>query len=117
MRYVQITIGQENCSSPGARILVNQSQCSLRMYSVVLLIVGRLDLDGQSFALIGLHESDAASDWLLIKRDCIGTKACRESSYKINRRDFSINWKDDVNLPFKNQRSLRKIQKTSSGPY
>ncbi len=32
------------------------------------LFVGRLDLDGQSFAPIGLHKIDAASDWLLIKR-------------------------------------------------
>ncbi len=32
-----------------------------------VLIVGRLDVDGQSFAPIGLHKIDAASDWLLIK--------------------------------------------------
>jgi hypothetical protein len=36
-----------------------------------VLIVGRLDVDGQSFAPIGLHKIDAASDWLLIKRHCI----------------------------------------------
>ncbi len=30
------------------------------------------DVDGQSFAPIGLHKTDAASDWLLIKRHCIG---------------------------------------------
>ena len=35
-----------------------------------LLIVGRLDVDGQSFAPIGLHKMDAASDWLLIKCHC-----------------------------------------------
>ncbi len=39
-----------------------------------VLIVDRLDVDGQSFAPIGLHKIDAASDWLLIKRHCIGTK-------------------------------------------
>jgi hypothetical protein len=39
-----------------------------------VLIVGRLDVDCQSFAPIGLHKSDAASDWLLIKCHCIGTK-------------------------------------------
>jgi hypothetical protein len=33
-----------------------------------VLIVVRLDLDGQSFAPIGLHKIDAASDWLLAKR-------------------------------------------------
>ncbi len=26
---------------------------------------------GQSFAPIGLHKTDAASEWLLIKRHCI----------------------------------------------
>jgi hypothetical protein len=28
-----------------------------------VLIVGRLDVDGQTFAPIGLHKTDAASDW------------------------------------------------------
>jgi hypothetical protein len=36
-----------------------------------VLIVRRLDVHGQSFAPIGLHKIDAASDWLLIKRVCI----------------------------------------------
>jgi len=39
-----------------------------------VLIVGGLDVDGQSCTPIGLHKTDAASDWLLIKRHCIGTK-------------------------------------------
>ncbi len=39
-----------------------------------VIIVSRLDMDGQSFAPIDLHKTDAASDWLLIKRQCIGTK-------------------------------------------
>ncbi len=39
-----------------------------------VLIVGRLDLDGQSFDPIGLLKTDAASDWLFIKHHCIGTK-------------------------------------------
>ncbi len=39
-----------------------------------VLIVGGLGVDGQSFAPIGLHKIDAASDWLLIKRHCIGMK-------------------------------------------
>jgi hypothetical protein len=38
-------------------------------------IVGQLDVDGQSFAPTGLHKTDAASDWLLIKHHCIGTNA------------------------------------------
>ncbi len=47
------------------------------MRQVVLtdvLIVGRFDVDGQSFAPIGLHKTDAASDWLLINCHCIGMK-------------------------------------------
>jgi len=39
-----------------------------------VLIVGRLDVHHQSFAPIGLHKIDAASDWLLIKWACIGMK-------------------------------------------
>ena len=43
-----------------------------------VLIVGRLDVDEQSFAPIGLHKIDAASDWLLIKRLCIGMEGLPE---------------------------------------
>ena len=43
-----------------------------------VLIVGRLDVDDPSFAPIGLHKIDAASDWLLIKRHCIGMKGLPE---------------------------------------
>jgi hypothetical protein len=43
-----------------------------------VLIVGRLDVHGQSCAPIGLHKTDAASDWLV-------QKACRVFSYKTNR--------------------------------
>jgi hypothetical protein len=32
------------------------------------LIIGRLYVDGQSFAPIGLHKTDSASDWLLTER-------------------------------------------------
>ena len=39
-----------------------------------VLIVGFLDVDGQSFAPFGLHKIDAASDWLLIKQHCNGMK-------------------------------------------
>jgi hypothetical protein len=37
-------------------------------------IVGRLDVDGQTFAPVDLHKTGAASDWLLIKRHCIDMK-------------------------------------------
>jgi hypothetical protein len=43
------------------------------MYSVVLL--GRLDVDAQSFAPIGLHKANAAYDGLLLKRQRIGPKS------------------------------------------
>ncbi len=39
-----------------------------------VLIVGRLDVYSQSFAAIGLHKIDAATDWLLIKWHCIVMK-------------------------------------------
>ncbi len=39
-----------------------------------VLIVGRLDVDGQNVTPIGLHTIDAASDWLLIKWHSIGMK-------------------------------------------
>jgi hypothetical protein len=38
-----------------------------------VLLVGRLDVDGRSFAPIGLHKTDA-SDWWLLKRHYIGMK-------------------------------------------
>ncbi len=48
-----------------------------------VLIVGRLDVYGQSFAPVGLHKIDAASDWLLINVTALLQKASRESSYKL----------------------------------
>ncbi len=39
-----------------------------------VLIVGGLDVDSQRFASIGLHKTDAASDWLFIKHHCMGAK-------------------------------------------
>jgi hypothetical protein len=39
-----------------------------------VLIVGWLNVHSQSFAPIGLHKIDAASDWLLSKRVFIGMK-------------------------------------------
>jgi len=44
------------------------------VFTTDVLIVGRLDVDGQIFSPIGLHKTDAASDWLLIKRHSIGRK-------------------------------------------
>jgi hypothetical protein len=44
-------------------------QAVRQMVFTDVLIVRR-----QSFAPIGLHKTDAAFDWLLIKRHCIGMK-------------------------------------------
>ena len=58
-----------------------------------VLIVGRLDVHGQSCAPIGLHKKDAASDWLV-------EKACRVFNYKTNR----ITWAIGVILAFTGER-------------
>ncbi len=55
-----------------------------------VLIVGRLDVDSQSFAPIGLHKIDAACDWLLIKWRCIGTKGLPEVQVQNNRTTVAI---------------------------
>jgi len=49
-------------------------QAVSQMVFTDVLIVGRLDVGGLSFASIHLHKSDAAFDWLLLKRLCIGMK-------------------------------------------
>jgi hypothetical protein len=49
-------------------------QAVRQMVFTDVLIVGRLDVDSQSFVPIGLHKKDAASDWLLIKQHYIGMK-------------------------------------------
>ncbi len=55
-----------------------------------VLIVGRLDVDGQSFAPIGVHKIDPSSDWLLIKRHSNGMEGLPEFRYKINRITAAI---------------------------
>ncbi len=49
-----------------------------------VLIVGRLDVDGKSFAPIGLHKIDAASD-LVAHKKSLYTKGLPGVQYKINR--------------------------------
>jgi hypothetical protein len=121
----------ESCSSPGARILVSQSQSSLLMYSVVLLSVGQFDVDGQSFAPIGLHKTDAASDWFLIKWHCTGwanlKRPTASTSYLYTKglpgvqlqnsldsisywHDFSINRKEDVKWILKTRGASEKFK-------
>ncbi len=66
-----------------------------------VLIIGRLDVDGQSFAP-GLQKTDADSDWLLKKGHCISMKGLpgvqlqNKSENSSYRRDFSIYRKEDV---------------------
>jgi hypothetical protein len=43
-------------------------QAVRQVFFTDVLIIGRLYVDGQSFAPIGLHKTDSASDWLLIER-------------------------------------------------
>ena len=50
-----------------------------------VLIVGRLDVDGQSFSPIGVHKIDPSSDWLLIKQHSHGMEGLLGVRYKINR--------------------------------
>jgi hypothetical protein len=49
-------------------------QAVLQVVFTDVLIVGRLEVDGQSFAPIGLHKIDVSSEWLIIKRHCLGMK-------------------------------------------
>jgi hypothetical protein len=80
-----------------------------------VLIVGRLNMDGQSCAPIGLHKTDAASDWLLIKR--IGTKGLpgvqlqNLLDYIGYPRDFSIYRKEDVLYQLKIRCTSEKSKK------
>jgi hypothetical protein len=55
-----------------------------------VLIVGRLDVDGQSFAPIGVHKIDPSSDWLLIKRHSNGMEGLLGVQIKINRITAAI---------------------------
>ncbi len=59
---------------PARSIKSCSMQAVRQVVSTDVLIVGRLDVDGQSFAPIGLHKIDVASGWLLTKRLCIGMK-------------------------------------------
>jgi hypothetical protein len=61
-----------------------------------VLIVGRLDVHGQSFAPIGMHKIDAASDWLLRKRVCIGMKGL--PGVQLQNQSDNSRKKDVLNL-------------------
>ena len=58
--------------------MLHRMQAVRQVVFTDVLIVGRLDVDGQSFAPIGLHKIDAASDWLLIKQPSNGMKGLPE---------------------------------------
>ncbi len=70
----------------------------------------------QSFAPIGLHKTDTASDWLLIKRHCIGMKGLpgvQLQYYSDNcsyRRDFSIYRKEDILFQLKIRGASKKLK-------
>ncbi len=70
----------------------------------------------QSFAPIGLHKTDAASDWLFIKQPCSGTKGLpgaqiqNLSDNRSCRRDFSIYRKEDVLFQLKIRGAFEKFK-------
>jgi len=47
-------------------------------------------VDDESFVPTGLHKTNSASVWLLIKRTELVWNACQEFSYKINRKTAAI---------------------------
>ncbi len=55
-----------------------------------VLIVCRLDVDGQSFAPIGGHKIDPSSDWLLIKQHSNGMEGLPGVQIKNNRITAAI---------------------------
>ncbi len=52
--------------------MLHRMQAVRQVVFTDVLIVCRLDVDGQSFAPIGIHKIDPSSDWLLIKRHSNG---------------------------------------------
>ncbi len=73
-----------SCYSESAFVILNRRNIGIikscirravrQMVFTDVLIVGQLDVDGHSFSPIGLHKTDAASDWLLLKHHCTDRK-------------------------------------------
>ncbi len=53
------------------QVVFTDVQITIRQRVAVLPVLADI---GQNFAPIGLHKTDTASDWLLIKQHCIGEK-------------------------------------------
>jgi hypothetical protein len=49
------------------QVVFTDVQITIRQRTAVLLVL-------RALLLLALHKTDAASDWLFIKRHCIGTK-------------------------------------------
>ncbi len=79
-----------------------------------VLNVVRLDVDGHSFAPIGLNQKDAASDWLLIKHHCIYERLAGSLVIKLiglsNQCDFSIYRQEDVFFQLKIRGASEKFK-------
>jgi hypothetical protein len=81
-----------------------------------VLIVGRLDMDVQSFAPISVHKIDPSSDWLLIKRHSNGMEGLpgvQIQNYSDNctyRRDISIYRNEDVLFQLKIRGASEKFK-------
>jgi hypothetical protein len=87
------------CTVPAVRqVVFADVQITIRQRVAVLPVLGYC----QSFAPIGLNKTDAASDWLLIKRHYLGKKGLPEVQvqkkldYISYRRHFSIYRKEYV---------------------
>ncbi len=65
---------------------------------------------GQSFDPIDFHKTEVASDWLLIKRHCIGMKGLPGVQLQSYRRDFSIYRKEDDLFQLKIRGASKKFK-------
>ena len=81
----------------------------MQVVGQVVLIVGQLDVHGQSFAPIGLHKIDAASDWLLMK-GLPGVQLQIKSVKSSWQRDFSIYQKEDILFQLKIRDASEKFK-------
>jgi hypothetical protein len=61
-----------------------------------VLIVGRLYVDGQSFAPVGVHKIDPSSDWLLIKRHSNGMEGL--PGVQIQNKSENCSYRRDISI-------------------
>jgi hypothetical protein len=69
--YILLISQSENIFK-GIFLLRGSKRMGKSCQHILLCFLVHPNADGQSFAPIGLHETDAPSVWLLIKRHCTG---------------------------------------------